>query len=167
LETIPLQAHLAGVLEDDGALRVLQVLVQAHPVGSCAGCRQCRLADFDRLSAKVRSVQFQQVEGVGASESSFVAWVASTIFCSARLRHSAEEHGIRNDASHSQGLYARHSLWNCSRAPASGLCDLLRPSRRPPNGIDQTGPIFGYPEIVGPAQDRLPLSNEGSLSGAR
>jgi hypothetical protein len=36
-----------------------------------------------------------------------------------------------------------------------GYAIVLRPDPRAPNGIDRTGAIFGYPEIVGPAPDRL------------
>jgi hypothetical protein len=47
----PVQPHLAGVLEYNGSLRVLQVLVQ-DPRGAFAkDTGQGRLTDLDRLSA--------------------------------------------------------------------------------------------------------------------
>jgi len=54
------------VPEDDIALRVLQVFVQAHSgtaLPQDAG--QCRLAHLDRLTPQVRAIQLQQVESVG------------------------------------------------------------------------------------------------------
>ena len=53
------------MLEHDGALGMLQVLVQAHARPALAqDAGQRRLAHLDRLSAQVVAVQLQQVEGV-------------------------------------------------------------------------------------------------------
>jgi hypothetical protein len=53
------------VLEDDVALGMLQVLVQADTWSALAeDARQRRFAHFDRLSPEVRAVQLQEVEGV-------------------------------------------------------------------------------------------------------
>ena len=47
----PLQTHLAGVLEHDGALRVFQVLIQAHTRSAVAkDARQRGLTNLNRLS---------------------------------------------------------------------------------------------------------------------
>ena len=66
LRNDPLQPHLAGVLEHNGALRVLQVLVQTHPRSALAqDAGERRLAHFDRLAPQVCAVQLQEeVEGI-------------------------------------------------------------------------------------------------------
>ena len=53
------------MLEDDGALLVFEVLVQAHtwPALSQDACQR-RLAHLDRLPPQVRAIQLQEVEGV-------------------------------------------------------------------------------------------------------
>jgi dsRNA-specific ribonuclease len=62
------EAHLAGVLEDSDAIRVLKVFVQPHAVpGLAQDARQRRLAHRDRLPPQVRPVQLQQVEGIEES----------------------------------------------------------------------------------------------------
>ena len=52
------------MLEDNGTLRMLHVLVQAHTWPARAkDAGERRLAHLDRLSAHVGTVQLQQVEG--------------------------------------------------------------------------------------------------------
>jgi len=53
------------VLEDNNALWMLQVFVQAHPGPAISqNARQRRLAHLNRLTPQVIAVQLQQVEGV-------------------------------------------------------------------------------------------------------
>ena len=56
------------MLENDGALRVFEVLVEAHtwsalPQDAC----QRRLSHLDRFPTQVRAVELQQIEGVEES----------------------------------------------------------------------------------------------------
>ena len=58
LETIPSSPHLAGMLEYNGALRVLQVLVQPQAWAALAqDARQRRLSRLERLAAQVGADQ--------------------------------------------------------------------------------------------------------------
>jgi hypothetical protein len=106
----PLQPHLAGVLEHDGAFRMLQVLIQAHAVPSLLqDARQRGLANLDRLSPKVRPVRGRLSSGCLARPDSLRAianglrliWVCrlSASVCAARCSLFFARHpSLRADA---------------------------------------------------------------------
>jgi hypothetical protein len=55
-----MKSHLAGVLEHNGALRVLQVLVEPHTRSALAqDADQRGLANLDRLPSKIAAVQLE------------------------------------------------------------------------------------------------------------